>query len=257
MLLYRTPTGSTYPFELLVRKTNAVLYADFVADAALFAQNGNALDFDALLDNAGGVATNGDRCALHTRPGTDSAAPADDGVHHAGIMADLRVFKDNRVLDTGPRSDNHARTNGDVRTKLSSRINTGGGVNVDWRYDGSGRRGKFFRLGLESLLEIESISWYGGASGLDLPPEILCLMYEEAVAVSQIGENVLLEAEDFALLGLLVVSSGDKRGLQIIRGRVGEKAWTGGSALDGAADGGEDALGSEQVNSAIDQVGDV
>jgi hypothetical protein len=68
----------TYPFELLVGKADTVLHAHLIANAALLAQDGDALYLDTLLDNAGGVAADGDRSTLHTSPGAYPAAPPDD-----------------------------------------------------------------------------------------------------------------------------------------------------------------------------------
>lgn len=129
-------------------------------------------------------------------------------------------------------------------------------MDVDWGHDGSGGRGELLGLGLEGLLEVEGVGGHGRASSLDLSPEVLSFVNEEAVAVGQVGEDVLLEAEDLALLAVLVVS-GDKGGLEVIGGGVGKEAGAGGAALNGAANGGEDALGGEQVDTAVDQVGDV
>lgn len=46
----------TYPLQLLVWQADAVLHADLVANTAVLAQDGDALDLDAVLDDAGGVA---------------------------------------------------------------------------------------------------------------------------------------------------------------------------------------------------------
>ena len=106
---------STYPLELLVGKANAVLYANLIPDAAFLAQNGNTLDLDAVFDDAGRVAAYGDRSTLHTCPGTDSAAPANNRMHNAGIMPNLCVFEDNRILHASTRSNHDSRANRDIR----------------------------------------------------------------------------------------------------------------------------------------------
>lgn len=246
----------TYPLQLLVRQADAVLHADLVTNAALLAENGDALHLDALFDYAGGVAADGNGSTLDTSPGADAAAPTNDGVHHTSIVADLGVFQDDGVLDTGTSTDHNSGANGDVGAKLGGGVDGSSRVDVDRGHDGSGGRGELLRLGLEGLLEVEGVGGHGRASSLDLSPEVLSFVDKEAVAVGQVGEDVLLEAEDFALLAVFVVS-GDKGGLEVIGGRVGEEAGTSGAALNGAANGGEDALGGEQVDAAVDEVGDV
>lgn len=49
----RLGIASTYPLQLLVWQADAVLHAHFVAYSALLAQDGDALDLDAVLDDAG------------------------------------------------------------------------------------------------------------------------------------------------------------------------------------------------------------
>ena len=46
-------------------------------------------------------------------------------------------------------------------------------------------------------------------------------------------------------------------GFEVLGGGVGQQPWALGPSLDGAADGGEDALGREEVDAAVDEVGDV
>ena len=203
------------------------------------------------------MAAHGDGCTFHASPGTDTAAPADDRVHDAGVVADLGVLKNNGVFDTGTGADDDTWADRDVRTELGGGVNGGGGVDVDRRNDGGRGAREFRRLGLECLLEVQGVGRYSRAGGLDLAPEVLGFVNEEAVAVSQVRENILLQTEDLALLSVLVVSVGDEGGLQVIGGGVREEAGAGGAALDGAADGGEDALCSEEVDTAVNQVGDV
>lgn len=203
------------------------------------------------------MAAHGDGCTLHASPGTDTAAPADNRVHDASVVADLRVFKDNRVLDTGTGANDDTWADRDVRTELGSGVDRGSGVDVDRRHDGGGGGREFRGLGLECLLEVQCVSRHSRTGGLDLAPEVLSFVDEEAVAVSQVGEDVLLQTEDLALLSVLVVSGGDEGGLQVIGGGVREEAGAGGAALDGAADGGEDTLCSEEVDTAVNELGDV
>ena len=125
----------THPLKLLVRQADTVLHTDFISNSTLLAENGDALDLDAVLDDAGGVASNGSRCALDTRPSTDLAVPADDGVQDASVVLDLRVFKNDRLLDTYTSANDDAGADGDVGTDLGGWVDLRGGVDVDGRED--------------------------------------------------------------------------------------------------------------------------
>lgn len=138
LVQWRIKGNSTYPLELLVRQANTILYAHFVAHTTLLAQDGDALDFDTLLDDAGRMAANRDGGSLHTSPGTDPAAPANDGVQNASVVADLSIFENDRVLHTGTGPNDDARTDGDVGPELGRGVNFSGRVDVDWGNDGGG-----------------------------------------------------------------------------------------------------------------------
>ena len=127
-------------------------------------------------------------------------------------------------------------------------------MDEDGGQDVGGRLGELRGVGLPCLLEVEGVGGDGGAGGFDLPPEILGLVHKELSAVGEVGEDVLLEAEDL-VLGLLVVV--EVRGLEVLGGRVRVQARAVRAALDGAADRGEDSLGREEVHAAVDEVGDV
>lgn len=169
-------------------------------------------------------------------------------------MLDLGILQHDGVLDTGAGTDDHARSDGDVRAQLGGGVDAGRGVDVDGRHDGGRGRGEFVGLRLECLLQVEGVGGDSGTGGLDLAPEVLGLVDEEAVAVREIGQDVLLQTQDLALLFVL---GGDERRLQVFGGGVGDETGAGGATLDGAADGGENALGSEQVDAAVDEVGDM
>lgn len=131
-------------------------------------------------------------------------------------------------------------------------------MDVDWGHDGGGGEGEFVGLGLEGLLQVEGVGGDGGAGSFDLAPEVFCFVDEKAVAVGEVGEDVLFETEDFALLGFFFFGvCGDEGGFEVIGGGVGDQAGAGSAAFDGAADGWEDALGGEEVDAAVDEVGDV
>ena len=84
-----------YPLQLLERKTDTVLHANFITNTALLAQDRDALDLDTILDNAGRVASSWGWCSFYTSPCTDSAIPSNDRIENACIMLDLRVFQYN------------------------------------------------------------------------------------------------------------------------------------------------------------------
>lgn len=105
---------ATHPLQLLVGQADAVLDADLVANAAVLAEDGDALDLDAVLDDAGRVAVDGRGRALDAGPGADAAAPADDGVEHARVVLDLRVLEHDALLDARAGADGHARADADV-----------------------------------------------------------------------------------------------------------------------------------------------
>lgn len=210
--------GVTYALQFLKRQAHTVLYPHLVTHGTLLAQDGDALDLDAVLDNAGRVAARGDRGTLNTGPGTNAAAPADDRVHHACIVLDFGVFQHDRVLDTSACAHDHTGSNGNVGAQLRCRVHCCGGVDVDWGHDGSGRRGQFVRSGLEGLLEVKGVGGHGGTGRLNLAPEIFRLVDEETVAVGQIGEDILFQTKDFTLLCLVLRC--DERGLQVLGRRV-------------------------------------
>ena len=92
-----------------------------------------------------------------------------------------------------------------------------------------------------------------------MAPEVLGLVDEELLAVCHVAEDVLLEADDLILAILVVVVVlVDEGALQVVRGRVRDETRGAVSAtLDGGTDRGEDGLGAEKVDAAVDQVGDV
>lgn len=247
----------THPLQLLVRQAHAVLHAHLVADTAVLAQDGDALHLDAVLDDARAVAGDGRRGALDTCPGTDLAVPAHDGVHDACVVLDLRVLEDDGLLDTHAGADDAASADGDVGSDLGGRVDLCGGVDVDGGDDVGGGLGELLGAHLEGLGEVEGVGRDGGAGRLDLAPEVLALEHEELPAVGDVGEHVLLQTNDGVLLVLVVLLALVVRGLEVLGGGVGEEAGALGAAFDGAADGGEDALGGEEVDTAVDQVGDL
>lgn len=242
--------------QLLVRQANTVLDTDLVADGTLLAQDRNALDLDAVLDDAGGVAGDRGRGALDTGPGADPTVPADDGVQDTSVVLDLGVLEHDGLFDTGARADDRLGTDRDVGAEFRGRIDGGGRVDEDGRDDVGRRLGDLGRLRLEGLGQVQCVGRDGGTGRLDLAPKILGLVDEEAVAVGQVRKDVLFETQDLVLLTILI-RVGDVRRIQVLGRRVRDHPGSFGLALDGAPDRREDALGGEQIHAAVDQVGDV
>ena len=249
----------TYPLQLLVRKADTVLHPHLIADAAVLAEDGDALDLDAVLDDAGRVAANGSERTLNTSPGTDTAAPADDRVQHAGVVLDLRVFEDDTLLDTGASTDDDAGPDAHVGTELGGGVNLGGGVDEDRGDHVGAGLGQLVTAGLPGTLEVERVGRDSRASGFDLTPEVLGLVNEKLLAVGHVAEDVLFEADDLVPLALvvLVVIGEDVAVFEVIGGRVRDEAGRAvHAALDGGLDGGEDGVGGEEVYAAVDEVAD-
>jgi hypothetical protein len=251
--------AETYPLQLLVRQADTVLHADLITDTAVLTQDGNALDLDTVLDDAGRMATDGCRGTLNTGPGANAAAPANDGIENASVVLDLRVLKDDTLLDTSTGANVHTGTDAHVRTELGGGVDFGGRVNEDRRDDVCARCGELVtEVGLSGLLEVERVGGDSRAGSLDLAPEVLGLVDVELLAVGHIGEDILLQADNLLLL-LVIVLFGrkDEAVLEVIGRGVGDE--TRGAveaALDGGADGGEDGLGGEEIDTAVDEVAD-
>lgn len=197
------------------------------------------------------------RRSLDTRPRADLAVPAHNRVQHARIVLDLAVLEDDSLLDAHTGADVHARANRHIGAQLGCRIHGGRRVDVDGRNDVCAGLGELLVAGLEGLEEVEGVCGHGGASRLDLAPEVLCLEDEELARVCDIREDVLLEADDLVLPVLVLVLALVEAGLQVLSRGVREDAGPLGAALDGAANGLEDGLGAEEVDAAVDQVGDL
>lgn len=250
----------TYPLQLLVGQADTVLHADLIADTTVLAKDGNALDLDTILDDAGRVAANRGRGTLNSSPGTNAATPANDGVENASVVLDLAVLEHDTLLDTGASANVSARANAYIGAELSSGVHFGCRVNEDGRDDVCARSGKLFAVvGLRSLLEVESVGRDSRASSLDLAPEVLGLVNVELLVVGHIREDILLQANNLALLFfvVIVIIRKDEAVFEVIGRGVGDE--TRGSveaALDCGADRGEDCLGGEKVDTTVDQVAD-
>jgi hypothetical protein len=72
------------------------------------------------------------------------------------------------------------------------------------------------------------------------------------------ADPAVFEADNLVLAVLIVFLVDHEGTLEVIRRWVRDEAGGSvGTALDGAADGGEDGIGAEEVDTAVDQVGDV
>lgn len=242
--------------QLLIRQTDAVLHPHLIPDAAVLAQDGDALHLDAVLDDARRVAADGGGRALDARPRAHAAVPADDAVQHAGVVLDLGVLEHDGLLDADAGADDGAGADGDVGAEFGGRVDVGRGVDEDGGDDVGRGRGELRGLGLQGFLEVEGVGGDGGAGGFDLAPEILGFEHVELFAVGEIGEDVLLEAEHFVFLAVFELLA-EEGGVEVFGGGVGDHAGAVGAAFDGGFDGGEDCFGGEEVDAAIDQVGDV
>lgn len=258
--MWKLTFGETYPLQLLVRQADTVLNTDLVADTTVLAQDSNALDLDAVLDDAGGMAADGGRGTLNTSPGTDAATPSDDRVENTSVMLDLRVLEHDTLLDTGTSTNSDARSNAHVRTELGSRVNFGGRVNEDRGNDVGARSCKLFAgFGLGGLLKVEGVGGNSRASGLDLAPEVLGLVDVELLAVGHVGQDVLLQTNDLALLLLIivVVVRNDVAVLEVVgRGVRNKTSRAVEATLDGGSNGREDGLSGEEVDTTVDEVAD-
>ena len=81
-------------------------------------------------------------------------------------------------------------------------------------------------------------------------------MYEELLAVREIGEYVLLKTKDFVLLPIFELF-GEEAGIEILRRRVGNKPRSIGSPLNSRLDGRKYGFSRKKVNTTINQVRDV
>lgn len=193
-------------------------------------------------------------CTLNTGPCTDPAVPSDDRISNECIVLDLRVLEDDRLLDSDACSDNRAWADRDVWTKLGSWVDLCSWMNKHWWEDVRGWLCELWRAVIHCLLQVKGVSWDCRSGSLDLAPEVLGLVYEELLGVGHVGEDILLKTEYLVLLVLVI---GEEAGLEVLAGWVGVKAWAVRAALDGATNGWENRVGAEEVDAAVDEVGDV
>lgn len=205
------------------------------------------------------MAGQGQGRALDTGPGADLAAPANNRVHDTGVVLDLSVLEDDGLLDAGATADGRAWADRDVGSQLGGRVDVGRRVDENGRDDVGRRLGELLGAVLAGLLQVQGVGGHGRAGGLDLAPKVLGLVHEKLLAVGHVAENILLEANDLALALVIVVVIlvEDEGALEVLVAGVAGQARAVGAALDGALDGGEDDVGAEEVDAAVDEVGDV
>ena len=206
------------------------------------------------------MAADGSRGTLNTSPSTDAATPANNGVENTGVVLDLRVLENDTLLDTGTGANNDAGSNAHVGAELGGRVDCGGRVNEDRRNDvGAGGGELPGGLGLSGLLKVQGVGGNSRASSLDLAPEVLGLVDVELLTIGHIGQDVLLQANDLALLllVLVIVVGGNVAVLEVIgRGVGNETRGAVEAALDGGTNRGKDGLSGEEVDTTVDEVAD-
>lgn len=250
------------PLQLLVRQADAVLYSHLIAHTAVLTQNRDALDLDPVLHDARRVAPDWRWCTLHSCPGADSAAPADDGVEHACVVLDFAVLQDDGLLHTGSCSNDSPGSNRDVGAELGGGMDLSGGVDEDRWDDVGARLRELIAARLPCALQVESIRGHSRPSRLDLSPEVLRLTNKELLTIRHITQDILFQTNDLILPLLIIIvvlaSSHGMECFEIVGGRVRyETCGAVGAALDGRFDRGEDGFGREEVDAAVDQVGDL
>lgn len=220
------------------------------------AENGDALNLDAILDDASGMAAHRRWGAFDAGPSSNTTVPADDCVKDTGVMLDLGFLQNDGLLDTDTGADDGFGSNGHIRAELSGRVDCSGRVDEDWWNDIGRWFGDLLGLRLEGLLQVQGVSWDGRAGGLDLAPEILSFVDVEAVTIRKIRQDILFEAQDLFLFSIFLRVC-HEGGFEVLRGRIRNHSWSLGLALDGALDRREDAFSGKEVDTAVDQVGDV
>lgn len=173
-------------------------------------------------------------------------------------MLDFGVLQHNRFLHTRTAANGDTSANGHIWSQLGGRVNVSGGVNVDRRDNVRRSRNKLLGTVLPSLLQVQGVGRDGGSSRLDLSPKVLGLVDKELLAVSHVAEDVLLKADDLVLgLVVIIVLVEHVGALEVLGARVAGKAWSVGSTLDRTLNGREDDVGTEQVDTTVDQVGNM
>lgn len=194
--------------------------------------------------------------AFDSSPRANTAAPANDGVQDTSVVLDFRLIEDHSFFDAHACTDNGFRADRHVGTEFCCRVDLGGWMDEDGRHDGRGRLGDLLGLLLECLLQVQRVRGHGTPRRLDLAPEVLGFVDEEAVAVGEFRQDVLLQAHDFIALAVFVII-GNEAGLEVLGRWVADQAGPFGLALDGGLDGGKDGVRGEQIDAAVDHVGDM
>lgn len=137
-------------------------------------------------------------------------------------MADLRVLEDDTLLDSDTCSNDDAGADADVGAELGGRVDICGRVDEDGWDDVGAGLSELFAAGLGCLLEVEGVGGDGGASSLDLAPEILGLVDIKLLTIGHVAENVLFETDDLVLLValLILIVLSDVAVLEVVGGWV-------------------------------------
>ena len=171
-------------------------------------------------------------------------------------MFDFRVFEHDAFFHPYPGADDRTRTDGDVGAEFGRGVDFCSGVDEDRRDEVGGGFGEFCALALKSFLQVQRICGDSRSRGFDLAPKILGFEDVELFAVGEVAEDILFETQDLVFFAVFELF-GEEGGVEVFGGGVGDHAGAVGAPFYGAFDGGEDCFGGEEVDAAVDEVGDV
>lgn len=125
---------------------------------------------------------------------------ADDTIQCTAVFFQSRSFEDDGVLDSNALADGHVGADGDVGADLGGGVDGGRGVDEGGRDDVGGVGGEEGRVGEFVVGEVEGSGRHRGSGGLDLSPEIMCLVDVHFPSGSQGHNHILLETKDLVRL---------------------------------------------------------
>lgn len=141
---------------------------------------------------------------------------ADDTIQCTAVFFQSRSFEDDGVLDSNALADGHVGADGDVGADLGGGVDGGRGVDEGGRDDVGGGGGEEGRVGEFVVGEVEGSGRHRGTvgrqdglqtntkkdsrGGLDLSPEIMCLVDVHFPSGSQGHNHILLETKDLVRL---------------------------------------------------------
>lgn len=125
---------------------------------------------------------------------------ADDTVQRTAVLFQRRSFEDDGVLDSDAWADSHVGADGDVGADLGGGVDGGRGVDEGGCDDVGSGGGEEGWVGEFVVGEVEGSGSHRRGSGLDLSPEIVCLVDIHFPSGSQRHDHILLETKN--LVGL-------------------------------------------------------